>query len=449
MIISFLNKIRGSGLSAVLGRRAAAALILKVAGVGIGFGLQIYLARILGVTIYGDYVYALTWVLLFSAIANMGVNNASVLLIAGYLVEKSWDSLRGFQRRGMQLVSVVSCSMSLLFIAGVVAGQINIRHELFMTFAVAGLLLPALSLIDTVGGFLRGFNKVLIVEAVQLILRPITYALLITLVFASSMGKVPSAAAVMGLHFLAASVTLVVLIVIWQRNIPEPVKRSKPTFHNRYWLTASIPFMALSGTVLLLSQTDTIMIGMFWGAESAGIYSVASKIAAIFSFGVAAIGVVLAPMVAKLYEEGRLPELQRIVTHATRVVFAFSILAGSILFVLGDQIIGLFGISFMPAYFPMAILVFGQIVNSLAGPVGIIMTMTKHQTEAMYVVGANAVLNIILNYLFIPVFGLSGAAMASCITMVLWNIILVFRVKKHLQINVTIFKLPMKERLKF
>ena len=58
-----LTRLRnGQGVGAVFARGAAGAFLGKALGLAAGFGLQIVLARVLGVDGYGIYVYALTWV---------------------------------------------------------------------------------------------------------------------------------------------------------------------------------------------------------------------------------------------------------------------------------------------------------------------------------------------------------------------------------------------------
>jgi O-antigen/teichoic acid export membrane protein len=98
----------------------------------------------------------------------------------------------------------------------------------------------------------------------------------------------------------------------------------------------------------------------------------------------------------------------------------------------------LYGKDFVQSYRCLSILVLGQIVNSFAGPVGLLMTMTAYQNEAALIIGCAAALNIVMNYLFIPLFGIQGAAMATVITAILWNMALLTRVAKHLNINPTI-----------
>ena len=63
--------------------------------------------------------------------------------------------------------------------------------------------------------------------------------------------------------------------------------------------------------------------------------------------------------------------------------------------------------------------------------------MTGHERIAAIGIGVGAISNIILNAFFIPVLGIDGAAIASTISMILWNIVLAIKVHKHLGINPT------------
>lgn len=105
----------------------------------------------------------------------------------------------------------------------------------------------------------------------------------------------------------------------------------------------------------------------------------------------------------------------------------------------GPTLLELFGSEFSVGYDVVTILLVGQIVNALAGSVGFIMIMTKHQKEAAWIVSISAAINIALNYLLIPQFGLEGAAVATALTMVVRNVCMVVFVLNILKINPTIF----------
>jgi O-antigen/teichoic acid export membrane protein len=183
------------------------------------------------------------------------------------------------------------------------------------------------------------------------------------------------------------------------------------------------------------------MLGAIRGPEEAGIYSAASRISNLVVFALIAINAILAPMVSELYHTGRMEELQRIVTLAARAIFVFTLMFSIILVVFGKFALSLFGAEFVVTYVPLLILLCGQIVNALAGSVGLIMTMTGHQNQAGAIVAVSAAVNIILNALLIPLMGLVGAAISTAFTMVLWNITMLMFVFRKLDINPTVIRI--------
>ena len=205
------------------------------------------------------------------------------------------------------------------------------------------------------------------------------------------------------------------------------------------WIATILPYMLLSGTHVIMAQTDVVMIGYFLGTKSSGIYSAAAQTAVLIAFSLIAVNTIAAPMIAELYALNRRPELQRIITLAARGNLLFALPASLFLMVMGKPVLGLFGTEFPTAHLALGILAVGQLVNALAGSVGFLMTMTGHHWQTVLVLSLAAFLNIALNLLLIPYFGLAGAASASAISLALWNIVLTWRVKVILHIDPTIF----------
>jgi O-antigen/teichoic acid export membrane protein len=98
---------------------------------------------------------------------------------------------------------------------------------------------------------------------------------------------------------------------------------------------------------------------------------------------------------------------------------------------LGPFLIGIFGVENPVAAYPWLILLaFGQLTNAFAGPVMNILNMTGYEKSARNTMLVTAILNVILNVLLIPQFGPLGAAIATTITMIGWNLwaaLLVFK----------------------
>jgi O-antigen/teichoic acid export membrane protein len=95
----------------------------------------------------------------------------------------------------------------------------------------------------------------------------------------------------------------------------------------------------------------------------------------------------------------------------------------------------LFGSEFVQAEIVLIILALAQLINSLVGPVGYLLTMTGYQKQAAWALGAGVLLNLLLNILFIPLYGINGAAMATAISLVSWRLYSVFLSRKLLGVN--------------
>ncbi|MEZ6045087.1 MAG: polysaccharide biosynthesis C-terminal domain-containing protein [Planctomycetaceae bacterium] len=81
----------------------------------------------------------------------------------------------------------------------------------------------------------------------------------------------------------------------------------------------------------------------------------------------------------------------------------------------------------------MVIIAVGQLINALTGPVGLLLSLCGHQRASQRVYGWTTLLYLVLNLLWIPGWGMMGAAAANGLTLILtnlWLAILVYREMK-------------------
>jgi O-antigen/teichoic acid export membrane protein len=77
----------------------------------------------------------------------------------------------------------------------------------------------------------------------------------------------------------------------------------------------------------------------------------------------------------------------------------------------------------------------GQLGNAAFGSVGLLLNMTGNENQVARIVLQTALLNVVLNSLFTPFYGMSGAAIASTISILLWNALSFLRVRNSLGIT--------------
>lgn len=431
------RKLQADANSAIVARGAIGSFVVKILGAAIAFGLHILLARLLGVSQYGIYVYAITWLNILAILCLLGFHTSLVRFIAAYKAQEKWGLLRGIVHRSTQFVVIFSLLIG--GIAGIVVWFLRSRigHDQAATFGVALILLPVLALVRLREASLRALKRVVLSSLPDRIIRPLLLAAILSGLYLYLRQPLQATQA-MAINLIAVFAALVIGTLWLVKQLPEQVRDAQPIYAHREWLRVSLPLLLVAGMAMVLNQTDIIMLGAIRGSDEAGIYSAASRISSLVVFALMAINAILAPMVSELYHTGRMEELQRIVTLAARVIFAFTLMFSIILVVFGKFALSLFGAEFVVTYVPLLILLCGQIVNALAGSVGLIMTMTGHQNQAGAIFAVSAAVNIILNALLIPLMGLVGAAISTAVTMVLWNITMLVYVQRRLGINSTV-----------
>ena len=88
------------------------------------------------------------------------------------------------------------------------------------------------------------------------------------------------------------------------------------------------------------------------------------------------------------------------------------------------------GSEFINAKYVLLILLIGKLVDSISGSVGVILQMTGHQKVFQNIVFIALILNILLNLLLIPIYGIEGAAISSTCSIIFWNISSVMYVRR-------------------
>jgi len=427
----------GEGIGAVLVRGATGAAAANAAGALLAFLAQLVLARLLGVTQYGYYVYAFAWVMVLAQVSRLGFHASLIRFAAGYRTQRDWPRLLGIARRSAQLVFAVSVVAGILLAGTALALHARLAAGQVETFLLAAVLLVPLALLGVTQGLLQGYR------------RPARAILPFrTLVHGGTLAVALVAAATVGLHDapramgITAAVGLASLAVaarwVWQA-MRDDVAGAHPAHETRFWLRTSLPMLLMAGMQIVMKQTDTVMLGAMSGTDAAGIYFPLARMSELAAFGLLSVNAIVAPMIAELHTRDERHRLQRLLTLAAIGTSAVTVAAALAFWLLGEWVLGLFGPAFTAGYPALVVLLAGQVVNALCGPVGMVMTMTGHQDRASLVLVGGAALNVVLNAVLIPRYGLMGAATATAISVVFWNLWMLIEVVGRHRLNPSVF----------
>lgn len=410
-------------------------LALWVAGSTLSLVTRVVLTRSLGAVDYGHYSLATAWAAWAATVADLGLPTLLVRALPRYRSEAQWGLIRGLLRRTNQCILLVSA------IGVLVVGFVGLRlspspETQVHTFWVAALLVPLHALIMARSGALRGLRRVVTGELRHLILRAVLLALLACCLVAA----IPlSPLIAVSITWLTMGITLVALSWLFRAAMPPQATHHAPLMDTGAWLKASLPMLALGSLFVLNRRVDMVMLGALHSARAAGIYSIASDWAGIVTYPFLALGVALSPIISQFYSLSRMGDLQRATTTGLRVAAP---LAAAIVFaivVAGRSILAIHGPNFAEGYVALVVLSGGQLVLTFAGPIGPLLVMTRHEVTLLALSLATAVLNLSLNAILIPRWGICGSAVATTTSTVAMALTGVWLVRHYLGINSTIF----------
>jgi len=434
--IRHIKKACANGIA----RRGLAVFLIQLIGIAAAFATQILLARLLGKEQYGVHVYVLSWMMILLLPAVFGMDTMVLRFYSSYVDSKKIakvDGLVWFSRTTVFVTSLLSS----LFAFGILfflyfESRLTVNVAICFTIGLAALPLTAQMNLNT--GFLRACRKPVFAAALVNPIRPVLVALFVFLAYVF-MPKEMSARVSLAVYLLSTGIIVVIgARVLYLHRFEFHVHAANKEYEKKLWLGSALPLMLTSSFQMVMRQCDIIMIGYYLGLTQAGIYAVATRMVGLVAFGLNATNVVVAPMISVAYASHRTDDLKKSLRSSAATVLGLTIPLATILLLVGKWGLELFGEGFSSAYPALAILCGGQVVNALCGCVGYLLTMTGNERTTSWILFFTAILNIFLNAVLIPKWGMLGAAFATTTTMVVWNVWMMVVVWKRLQLNPTV-----------
>jgi O-antigen/teichoic acid export membrane protein len=430
-----LASVKAAGWQNRLVQGAAGLLLLRVSLACTTFVLNIVLVRWLGATDYGAYAYSLAWLVVLGVPALLGLDQFLVRAVAANKAHSAWWRVRSLVCQASWAAGLTATVLAVL--AGTVAwlwiGPSDER--ILATFWVALLLLPLITLTRVRQAILQGLHHVVVAQLPETVLQPLLQLALLGgggLVLGSTL----TAPGAMGLNVLATTLAFLAGVVLLWRRLPRVPKGTPPSPADWSWLRTSLPLMCFSAVCVLTAEVDLLILGAIQGPQAVGIYSVAVRTAEIVAFVLQAINPALAPHIANLYALGYAPGLQRLITMAARITLGSALPIGLGLILGGSWLLRLlYGPELVQAQMALIILSIAQLVNVGTGSVGLLLTMTGHERDALLCMGISGVLNLVLCLVLIPAWGVQGAAVAAAAGLILWNLLMAVSAYRRLGIQ--------------
>ena len=381
-------------------RQSIVSLIWQIAFTFIGFLSTIYFARVLGAEILGAYYLFLAYFGIISLMTEGGLGGAAIKRISEG--EEQDEYFSAFVVLRTVFVTVVIVAMIAFRNYFVDLDNSGIFIWLLIALIVS-LVQGALSSgiagrgkigISTTADFINNVSRIL-VQIVAIIFGYGIAGLAGGFVVGAIVG------AIVRMRFFDLR-----LVRFYWRHIKNLSSFS-------FW-----SFMISSGSLVFM-YSDSLMIGYFMKNADVGVYRVIFQFTAFAAFTTTAIRGTLLPRISRWDKIGETGLIEKSLSYA----FTYSFILAAPLFVggalLGDKLLYYFYGAEFTNYTALMILFFVQIVNIFEYFFTTYMIAMDNLRELFNITIIAVIANLLLNALLIPLMGISGAALATLITITL------------------------------
>jgi len=405
----------------------------RIVGKGLNFVITLVLVRFLGISVFGLYSLGLIIFNIFSLIAKLGLDNGSLKYVSAYQSDKDKERTKG----------VIIQSIILPLISGLIIGiivyvfspqiaQIFQKEGLIPIIKIFAIGIPFSALLPVLGEINKGFkiNKHQILATN--VVKPLTRLGLIFLVILLGYNVL----GIVWTEIIAIISGVLFLFFSIKKLFPEiALKEVIPKFETKKLLSTSIVLLTIGMTSFLIQWTDILMVGYFLPSESVGIYKVIIQITILVEFSISAFNSIFAPTISSLYHQKKKKQLEKLFKTITRWGFYLGFLVFLIILSSSNELLQLFGKIFSAGKNSLLVLSFGQLINVLVGATGYMLIMTGQEKIESINAACVLILNIILNLILIPKFGILGVAIASAVSLSIINIVRIIEIHSSLKIH--------------
>jgi O-antigen/teichoic acid export membrane protein len=381
----------------------------------IGYAFKVYLARKLGAEALGIYALGMTVVGFVGVFGGLGLTWAASRFPAAYVGTGRMEDLRAFMAWSVLI---------LIGANGLLAGCVVLmRHwvsiDLYHTPALAGyinlfaLILFLGALTTFFGQLLTGYKEVAkrtIITSFAGVLLSVLFTVALLTIGMGLWGYIFAQVA-------SAIVVLVLLVWTTYRLTPLPARFALKAirYPPREMFSFAAAAFAMDIMGFLYGQTDKIILGFYLNARSVGVYAVAATIVAFIPIALQSVNQIFSPTIADLHARGESELLNRLFQTLTKWVTGLTLPLAAVVIVFARVLMRIFGHDFEAGWVILVIGAAGQLVNCATGSVGFLLLMSGNERSLVRIQAVMAVVTVTLCLLFVPRWGIAGAAVAAAI----------------------------------
>jgi len=378
----------------------------------IGYGLRIYLARNLEVSDFGLFYAVLSFIGFFFIFKDLGVGSSLAKFLPEFLAKKKYKEIKS---------SILLSMLFQLFIGSIIFIIVFSLSD-YLSIAVfrnteAKTVIQILSFefliaFPVMRSILQGLHRMKAYGSIELTRTSLVFLLVIFLA--------PLSIEKVALSYLISSAVIQITFFLFIYHVSKKIFKEKFVLRKKLIkkITAfSVLVFIASIASSVITYMDTILLTILRSLEEVGLYQVALPTSQMLLVFVTSLSVVLYPTLSEMWAKKQKRNLSSGVSLITKLAFVF-IIPLSFIFIAFPEIVisNLFGVEYIDAKVVLQILSLSSIFYTLMIIGTVTINAIGKPLVATKIIILISIINLILNLILIPEFGIEGAAITTLVS---------------------------------
>lgn len=424
-------------LKARLMSQSAIIFAARIFGAGLIFLAQAGIARFWGAEVLGDYLIVIAMVNIIALVMPLGFQTIGTFFVAEYASLGDRAMLYAFLRRSYGHLLLTGGALILLF--GPVAALFGENGRLVSDLALPLIVfIIATAVIFTNSALLVGLRRPIAGFVAEALCRPLLIISGFFVVTALAMPDLRLGTMFwwLALGYVVIAAVQFVVVVISARQISDTLPQRQAET-GRWWRFA-LPWVIIALATDFFFDLDLLILSAYLTREDLAIFGVCARIFALISFGVAAVYAVTVPDIFEAEAQKDRAGFHARVGDANFVASIVALGLVASVAVGGHFVLKIFGSGFVVGAWPLIVLSFGLLVRAMFGPASLVLSIHDRPYASLPAIATGLSVLVVANHILVPLYGLSGAAYAALLAILVWSAALWLTAYKLLGVDVSI-----------
>ncbi len=401
----------------------------------LGYAYRIIVARYYGPEVYGLLALSLTILGWFTLFSLLGFDSGVLRFLSLYSTKKEENKASYIVKFSLNLLLItgIAAGILLFFLSDIIAEKIFSNPQLSIFLKLFSLAIPLTSIKTVFFPLMRVYEKYYWNLFASRILDPLAKVIILAALIFLGINSIS-----VPMSFLIATLIISLFAYLFCRISFKQFFKIKPRKNKRLvreMFSYSWPLVFFTISIFLFHQEDSFMIGILKNVEDVGFYNAAVPISLLLMTSVSLFSFMFFPIITQQYAKGNKENVRQLSQQTGKWVYMLSLPLFILLIIFPGVFIKiLFGKEYLIASNALRFLSIGAMFANLSDVSKMLLSMKGKSKLILKDILFVLTLNTLLNLILIPLYGITGAAIATMISFIILGLIFAFQSWKILGI---------------